>query len=84
MRLLGKMRFKFLSMTESLPRYETRCMVLGVHNNIESDFASENECALFTVTSKEAEQSYARIPLLGNLGRVVFWSLLGRREKNVH
>ena len=55
-------------MTESLPRYETGCTVwrvLGVYNKIESDFASENECLLFTVTSKEANQSYAANPFVG-------------------
>ena len=48
-------------MTESLPRYEIgrTVGVLGVRNKIESDFASENECLLFTVTLKEARQSYA-------------------------
>ena len=55
-------------MTESLPRYETGCTVwcvLGVHNKIESVFAFENECLLFTVTSKEAKQSYAVNPFVG-------------------
>ena len=55
-------------MTESLHRYETGCTVwcvLGVQNKFESDFASENECLLFTVTSKEATQSYAANPFVG-------------------
>ena len=55
-------------MTESLPRYEIGCTVwcvLDVHNKIESDFASENECLLFTATSKEAKQSYAANPFVG-------------------
>ena len=55
-------------MTESLPRYETGCTVwcvLGVQNKTESDFASGNECLLFTVTSQEAKQSYTANAFVG-------------------
>ena len=66
-------------MTKSLLRFETGCAVwcvLGVHNKIESDFASENECL-----QKRQNNLTPRIPLLGNIdrdGKILFWSLLGQ------